>query len=141
MLDTKKCKWVKTRDQKGMTNGSLLEIASSLDSWSRFLAQAQVYLTTLKPKMKKGFHWHHKKTSQITCLRGSVVMGVWDGKKMREHKLSGQKPVTFRIPKNHALGFYNYGNEEAWLLNLCSPPYDPNDPEQEDLDLPWRPKV
>lgn len=44
-----------------------------------------------------------------------------------------------RVPKEQVVCFYNPGPDEAYILNLCSPPYDPEDPEQEDVDIPWEP--
>ena len=68
-------------------------------------------------------------------------MAIWDGNKIEEIILDAEKPVTVRVPKGQAICFYNPDNEPAYILNLCSPPYDPNDPEQEDLDIPWEPKA
>ena len=142
MLNAKKCKVVTTRDLKGAENGWLMEIASTRDGWSKFLDNAQVYLTVLAPGKKKGWHLHHKKENQFTCIKGKVIMAVWDGNKISEEiTLDSQNPVTVRVPKEQAICFYNPGAENAYILNLCSPPYDPEDPEQEDLDLPWEPQV
>lgn len=141
MLSQKACKVVTTKDLSGQENGWLMEIASSIDSWSKFLDNAQVYLTSLFPGKKKGFHLHNKKESQLTCIKGKVIIAIWDGKNIEELVLDAEKPVTIRIPKERAVGFFNPGSKEAWILNLCSPPYDPQDPEQEDLNFPWEPKV
>ncbi len=140
-LPQKVCKKVTTRDLKGKTNGFLMEIASSRDHWSKFLANAQIYLTTLLPKTKKGFHLHHKKENQFTCIKGNIILAVWDGKNIREYKMGEANPITIRIPRKQAICFYNYDTKPAYILNLCSPPYDPEDPEQEDLDIPWNPKI
>lgn len=142
MLDIKICKMVTTRDLAGQENGWLMEIASSSDGWSRFLDNAQVYLTVLEPGKKKGFHLHRKKENQFTCITGKVIMAVWGGNKISEEIiLDSQNSVTVRVPKKQAICFYNPGTEDAYILNLCSPPYDPEDPEQEDLDLPWEPQA
>lgn len=141
MLSQKACKVTTTRDLSGQKNGWLMEIASSKDGWSKFLDNAQVYLTTVLPGKKKGWHWHHKKENQLTCIRGQVILGVKLEKEIEEIKLSDRQPATVRIPKGIPICFYNAGDEPAYILNLCSPPYDPNDSEQEDLDIPWEPKI
>ena len=138
---TKVCKRVVTKDLTGQDNGLLVEIASTKDGWSRFLDNAQIYLTTLVPGKKKGFHLHHKKENQFICIKGNIAMAVWDGKDMAEYKIGETNPLMVRVPKEHAICFYNPGPDEAYILNLCSPPYDPEDREQEDLDLPWEPKT
>jgi len=141
MFSQKVCKLVTTKDLSGQENGWLMEVASSRDGWSRFLDNAQVYLTTLLPGKKKGWHLHHKKENQFTCIKGRVILGVKEGGKIEEMEMNGEQPVTIRIPKDVPICFYNHGNEPAYILNLCSPPYDPNDLEQEDLDIPWQPKA
>ncbi len=137
---TKQCKVVSTQDMAGIVNGKLMEIASIRDGWSKFLDNSQIYLTTLLPKKKKGFHLHHKKENQVTCIKGRINLGVWDGKNIHEFVLDADSPTTVRVPKGNALCFYNSGNKVAYILNLCSPPYNPDDPEQEDIDLEWTPK-
>lgn len=137
---TKQCKRIVTKDLYSQQNGFLTEIASSKDGWSKFLDNAQIYLTTILSKSKKGFHLHHKKENQVICIKGKVILGVWDGKTIEEFILDSAFPIMVRVPKEHALCFYNPGDEEVYVLNLCSPPYDPNDPEQEDIDLAWTPK-
>ncbi|OGY18977.1 MAG: hypothetical protein A2784_03540 [Candidatus Chisholmbacteria bacterium RIFCSPHIGHO2_01_FULL_48_12] len=139
MADQKDCKVVKTRDLGNEENGWLMEIGSSRDGWSKFLDHAQIYLTTLLPGKKKGWHLHHKKENQFTCIRGKVAVAIWDGNKIEEISLDAEKPITVRVPKEQAICFYNAGDEPAYILNLCSPPYDPEDPEQEDLNIPWEP--
>lgn len=141
MWNTKACKLVKTKDNKGNKNGLLMEIASTRDGWSKFLDNAQVYVTIVDPGKKKGFHLHHKKTNQFTLIKGKALMAVWDGQKIKERQMSSDKPKTVRVPKKQAVAFYNYGKEAAYILNLCSPPYDPEDREQEDLDLDWKPSI
>ena len=141
MISQKNCKVVATRDLRGSENGWLIEIASSRDGWSKFLDNAQVYLTTLLPRKKKGWHLHHKKENQLTCIRGRVILGVKEGDKIEEIEMNGEQPVTIRISRGVPICFYNHGDEPAYILNLCSPPHNPNDLEQEDLDIPWEPRV
>lgn len=131
---------MRTKDLAGKDNGWLLEIASTKDRWSKFLDNAQVYATSVASGTKKGFHLHHKKEIQVTCIKGNLAMAVWDGTKMYEFNIGENNPVTVRVPKEHATCYHNFGPDEAIVINLCSPPYDPNDPEQEDVDLPWEPK-
>ena len=139
MLATKPAKIVRTKDLAGRDNGWLMEIASTKDGWSRFLDNAQVYATSISPGTKKGFHLHHKKEIQVTCIKGSLALAVWDGEKITELAIGEDNPITVRVPKEYASAYYNFGPNEAIVINLCSPPYDPDDPEQEDLDLPWEP--
>lgn len=141
MLSQKPCKLVTTCDLGGAENGWLMEIASTRDGWSKFLDDAQVYLTMVLPGKKKGWHVHHKKESQFTCIKGKVIMGIKSGEQIEEVTLNGNSPVSIRVLREVPVCFYNSGNEAAYILNLCSPPYDPNDLEQEDLDIPWEPKV
>jgi dTDP-4-dehydrorhamnose 3,5-epimerase-like enzyme len=43
-----------------------------------------------------------------------------------EHILDAGEPRRLHIPANVATGLHNIGDEEAWLINVPDPPYDPS---------------
>ena len=105
-VSTKPCKRVETKDLSGKKNGFLLEIASTRDGWSKFLDNSQVYLATVLPKQKKGFHLHHKKVNQFTCIKGNVAMAVWEqGKNFLRDNLKLYRFLSIKM--RTLLGLYN----------------------------------
>jgi len=134
---TKKCKRVETVDSQNKPNGWILEIVTDKDNFTEKL-EGQVYLTVVKPGTQKGFHLHKLKTNHITCIRGLLTVGVFDGKKVQEFKIGEDNFETVRVEPNMPLALYNRGNEDAYVINYCFPAYDSNIAEQEEVSIDWK---
>ncbi|TSC73191.1 MAG: dTDP-4-dehydrorhamnose 3,5-epimerase [Parcubacteria group bacterium Gr01-1014_38] len=113
------CKKVTTADHQGKPNGFLLELYKDG-------GKTVVYLSAASPKAFKGYHLHTVRQSHYVCLKGTMKVTVIEGKKKVEHILSGDRPERLLLPTNVWIGLENIGEEEAWLLNLPNPPYDPD---------------
>lgn len=137
-LRTKKCKKITTLDQNGQETGWLLELNSDNDGWTEFI-KGQVYLTVVSPGTQKGFHLHKLKTNHITCIKGFVTLGVFDGKKVHSYKIGEDNFQTVQIKPNFPLAIYNRGDKDAYVINYCYPAYDPKVKEQEEVDINWTP--
>lgn len=137
----KLCKKVVTKDPKSKEpNGFLVEIVSARDCWTEHL-KGQVYMTTVLPRVFKGFHIHQKKIDHFTCVRGDVLVVTYEDGEYREYP-SGEKGFcTVKIPPRVPHGLYNLGTEEAYVINYCYPPYDPEDPDQTEWAGDYRPSV
>lgn len=133
-----KCKKINTKDALGKNNGWLLELNSDKDSWTEFI-RGQVYLTVVYPKKQKGFHLHKLKTNHITCIKGSVTVAVFNGKKTETFKIGENNFQSLKIPPGLPLAIYNSGNENAYVINYCYPSYDPKIKEQEEINIKWNP--
>ncbi len=71
-VQIKNCKKVDTFDvTKTKVNGWLLEIASDKDGFTENL-NGQMYITTINPGTKKGFHIHALATYHIICIKGNI---------------------------------------------------------------------
>jgi len=113
-----RCKKVHTVDARGTPNGFLVEL---------FLEDGKtlLYLTGSYPKAFKGYHLHTVRSSHYVCLKGVMKITVVEGRAKVEHTLSAESPERLFIPTNVWIGLENIGEEEAWLVNFPSPPYDP----------------
>lgn len=119
-------KKVYTQNPSGKDNGWLMELYKQGE-------KTLAYLTAIYPKAFKGFHLHRVRTSNYVCLRGIIKITLWEFNKngvvgrmweQEEHILhSGEK---LDIPTNIAIGLKNIGEEEAWLVNMPNPAYDPD---------------
>src|SRR3989344_2685554 len=110
-LHTKKCKKVITYNQKNKRTGWLLELNSEKDGWTEFI-KGQVYLTVISPGAKKGFHLHKLKTNHITCIKGFITLGVFDGKRVQSLKIGEDNFLTVKIPPDLPLALFNDGNSD-----------------------------
>lgn len=135
----KLCKKVITKDGKtGLPNGFLVEIVSAKDGWTEQI-KGQVYMTTVPPGVFKGFHIHQKKIDHFTCVRGNVFVVTYEDGEYREYP-SGEKGFcTVKVPPKVPHGLYNFGDEEAYVINYCYPPYDPSDPDQTEWEGDYHP--
>ncbi len=113
------CKKVPTRDLRGQENGFLQEM---------FVKNGKTlcYLSAARPGAFKGYHLHKVRAARYVCVKGIMkVILYYDGKR-EEHILSVENRKRLYIPPNVPTGLENIGTEDAWLINLPDPPYDPN---------------
>src|SRR2546426_887391 len=114
-------KKVKTITPEGEENGFLLELFKNGE-------KTEVYLSSTKPGMFKGYHLHRIRAARYVCLKGKMkIILQTPGKQDREeHILDANNPQRLFIPPQIATGLLNIGLEEAWLINYPDPPYDPS---------------
>lgn len=112
------CKKVTTVDSQGEPNGYLVELYKDG-------RHTVAYLTAASPKAFKGFHLHTVRASHYVCLKGTMKITVVEGRQKVEHVLSAVNPERLFLPPGVWIGLENIGDEEAWLINLPQPPYDP----------------
>lgn len=138
--EAKPCKKVTTKGRSGQPNGFLVEVVSSKDNWTENI-QGQVYMTTVLPGVFKGFHIHQKKVDHFTCLKGNVFIVTYENGEYKEYRSGEDGFYTVKIPPTVPHGLYNYGEEEAYVVNYCWPPYDPADPDQTEWEGEYVPSV
>jgi hypothetical protein len=139
---------IETKDPQGKPNGWLLPLWH-VDQGPKI---DQVYLTTVLPGCQKGPHLHMKRRGLFTCIRGSVL-AVWriDGE-YRDVEM--QEGSHFEVLPGVPVAFYNRGismesarktiraglipvapsNQEAWLLNMPSPPWRADDQDEHPVE-------
>lgn len=136
MTDTVKvedAKKVLTYDLSGNENGFLVELFRE----DRFTLS---YLTCAKPGAFKGYHLHRVRAARYMCVKGTMKIILYVNGVREEHILSAENLKRLYIPKNVPTGLENIGTEDAWLVNLPDPAYDPDlkdeqvDFTQEELD-------
>lgn len=137
----KPCKKVTTFDRNKKVNGWLLEVVSKKDGFTEHI-KGQVYLTVASPGALKGFHVHKHKIDHFTCVKGNIILIVWNGKKFLEYDMGEKNFVTVKVPPKMPHAIYNYGKEDAYVINYCYPPYDSKDPDQVEWEeVEWKPKM
>jgi dTDP-4-dehydrorhamnose 3,5-epimerase-like enzyme len=118
--------------QNGVENGRLIELYTHKGT-------TEVYLSTIYPQSFKGWHRHSKLTQQFICIKGEVVIMMVDKHNKRtDVVLLASNPETLTIEKGTAIGIRNVGQEEAFLICMPDPPYDPADVnEKATIDEPY----
>ncbi len=112
------CKKVPTKDLQGQENGFLQEM---------FIQDGKTlgYLSCAKPGAFKGYHLHRVRGARYVCVKGIMKIILYVNGKREEHVLSVANRKRLYIPPNVPTGLENVGTEDAWLINLPDPPYDP----------------
>lgn len=92
----------------------------------------QAYISTTRPGVVKGWHLHMMQTDRFVCLRGKIMLAlcplITPYKKVECVTLDAQRgPGLYTVPPGVAHGWKSIGQEEAWVLNLCSHEYDGTD--------------
>ena len=134
--------------------GALMELFR--ESWGRGMkddgtsfkttAVRQVYISTTRPGIIKGWHVHTMQYDRFVCVRGSILLCTYnlvdEEIVVREQILdSSRKPKTVIVPPGIVHGWKALGNEEAWVLNLCSKEYDGTDEWRKSPHVQLRPGV
>jgi dTDP-4-dehydrorhamnose 3,5-epimerase-like enzyme len=112
------CKHVPTNDLNGNENGFLQEM---------FVGDGKTlaYLSCAKPGAFKGYHLHKVRGARYVCVKGEMKIILYVNGKREEHILSVENKKRLYIPPNVPTGLENTSTEDAWLINLPDPPYDP----------------
>ena len=116
-----------TRSKHGETNGYLIPIYNEHESPIQTAQKpCQVYLTVVSPGAIKGPHLHMQRWGLFTCIKGNIKIIVQTPKGYEDH-FSGEdhKYKTVQVPAGWAAALHNLGNTDAFVLNMPSPAWTP----------------
>ncbi len=123
---------IETKDTAGRVNGWVLPLWSALEHPE--LRPDQVYVTAIAPHSRKGPHLHMKRRG-VFYLVGGIVraryrlpkpnQSIYDDWKMR---VDARVPVI--IEPGIPCALYNYGATEALVINMPSPAWSADDPDE-----------
>ncbi len=92
----------------------------------------QAYVSSTAPGVVKGWHLHAVQSDRFVCLRGRIMLATYDLIDKPEHVtvqvLEPMRGISMvEVPPGVAHGWRALGDEEAWVLNLCSMEYTGTD--------------
>lgn len=123
---------------KKITNerGYLTEIQRTDDT--HYPGFGQAYITETKPGIVKAWYRHTKQTDQISLIRGSVLLVIYDTREnspdfclLKEFYITEKEPKLVQIPPGVWHGFMARSSEPALLLHLNTVPWNPDFPDEE----------
>lgn len=120
---------VTTRDSDGEPNGFLVPIYNVHETpIAAEQRPQQVYLTVVSPGAVKGPHLHLKRWGLFTCVKGNVKI-VLKTPAGYEETFSGVDHgfATVQVPAGIPAALHNVGREDAYVLNMPSPAWRPDD--------------
>lgn len=120
--------------------GRLMEMVRNDDEL--FEAFGQVYITTAHPEVVKAWHYHREQDDYMTVVKGTMKIVLHDGREESPTKgetnvfFSGEySPCVVKIPAGVYHGFMCVSDEEAFVINTVTKPYNAEKPDE--FRLPW----
>lgn len=91
----------------------------------------QTFLSTTKPGITRGDHFHLRKVERFLVLQGEAIIRVRKvlSSEMWEYPVSGDKPAPVDMPTLHTHSIENVGNSELLTLFWTHELFDPTDPD------------
>ncbi len=118
--------------------GHLMEILRRDDAL--FETFGQVYLTTTYPEVVKAWHYHKKQNDNVTVVKGMLKLVLYDDRadsptrgELNEFFLGEHNPLLVHIPRHVYHGWKCIGQEEAYVVNCVTEPYNYQDPDEHRL--------
>ena len=127
---------IETKDPQGRVNGWLLPVWNSTDGPKI----DQVYLTVISQGMMKGPHLHNVRRGYFKVLKGAVLL-VWRYPEDVYHQLAlGVTSNPCIVSSGVPAAFYNRGLGDAYVLNMPSPAWSKDEPDEWPVEN-WDPRL
>ena len=100
--------------------GSLFEVLKSSNI-------GQIFISTTKPGIERGNHYHHTKIEKFIVIKGNGIVKLRNilGNEIIEYRVSGDSPVSIDIPPGYTHSIINTGNTEMITLFWANEIFDP----------------
>ncbi len=127
-IKTKENKKHMTKDKDDLINGFLIPIYNEKENFFKHGEEPkQVYLTVVAPGCIKGPHLHKIRKGFFTCVKGDVrIVLKINGSYVEYFSGDNYKFLSIEVPTNVPAAIQNIGKEDAYVLNMPSPAWDPN---------------
>ena len=120
---------------KSNDQGSLYRIMRETDkSFNRF---GEVYITTLKPNIFKGWKMHTINTTNLSVHIGEVKVIIFDKNKENQevYILNSNNYELLTIPCGYWFGIKNISKNESYLSNFSDFEHNPNEVINKDISF------
>ncbi|MBQ3393883.1 MAG: NAD-dependent epimerase/dehydratase family protein [Oscillospiraceae bacterium] len=94
-------------------------------------AMGQIFVSTTKPGITRGNHWHHTKVEKFFVIKGHGLISfrhLITGETV-SYEVWGDKPEVVDIPVGYTHNIKNIGNDEMICLFWSSQIFDPRAPD------------
>ncbi|MFH8119747.1 MAG: dTDP-4-dehydrorhamnose 3,5-epimerase family protein [Candidatus Aenigmatarchaeota archaeon] len=128
-VKVKQLKWIP--DERG----KLMEILRCDDEF--FKKFGQVYVTTTLPGVVKAWHSHKEQWDNVCCIKGMIKLVLFDGREKSKTKgeineffIGEYNPCLIVIPPEVYHGWKCISQEEAFVINIPTKPYNREKPDE-----------
>ncbi|WP_277679714.1 NAD-dependent epimerase/dehydratase family protein [Gracilibacillus dipsosauri] len=108
-----------------------------LFEWIKSPDFGQVFVSTTKPGITRGNHFHHTKTEKFLVIRGEAVIRFRkiDETEVIEYPVSGDRPQVVDIPPGYTHNITNTGESELITLFWANEIFDQERPDTYFLEV------
>ena len=106
-----------------------------------FIRFGQVYCTTVRAGVVKGWHYHKKQIDNFVCVSGMIKLVAYDSRPtsatkglVNEFFIGIHHPMLVQIPAGVYHGFKGLSDPEAVVINMPTEPYHHDRPDEYRLD-------
>jgi UDP-2-acetamido-2,6-beta-L-arabino-hexul-4-ose reductase len=106
------------------TRGSLFELLKTRNA-------GQIFISTTRPGITRGNHFHHSKTEKFVVIQGEGLIQLRSvlGKEIIEYKVNGALPKVVDIPPGFTHNITNTGEDLMVTLFWANEVFDPQRPD------------
>ncbi len=130
-IKTKTNPKIVTKNIEGKPNGFLIPVFNRHENFTeKDQWPWQVYCTVATPGEIKGPHLHKKRWGLFTCIKGNIKIVTRVNNEYQEY-FSGEDHgfATIQVPADVPSALVNIGNNDAYILNMPSPAWTPEEPD------------
>lgn len=97
-----------------------------LFEWIKSENFGQIFISTTKPGITRGNHFHHTKTEKFLVIRGEAIIRFRqiDTVKVIEYQVNGENPTVVDIPTGYTHNITNVGDSELITLFWANEIFD-----------------
>ena len=108
-----------------------------LFEWIKAKGFGQIFVSTTKPGITRGNHYHQTKTEKFLVIRGEAIIRFRQihGSEVIEYPVSGEKPTVVDIPTGYTHNITNVGETELITLFWANEIFDQNRPDTYFLEV------
>ncbi len=98
-----------------------------LFEWIKSEDFGQIFVSTTKPGVTRGNHFHHTKTEKFLVIRGEAIIKFRkiDENEVIEYPVNGKTPTVVDIPVGYTHNITNTGNEDLITLFWANEIFNP----------------
>ena len=91
----------------------------------------QIFISTTKPGITRGDHWHHTKVEKFFVIKGKAIISFRHmiTNEIIRYEVCGDNPTVVDIPVGYTHNITNTGDEEMICLFWSNQIFDPQNPD------------
>jgi len=108
-----------------------------LFEWIKSEDFGQIFVSTTKPGITRGNHYHHSKTEKFLVIRGEaeISLRLIDSDQVITYKVYGSQPTVVDMPPGYTHNITNTGNTELITLFWANEIFDTERPDTNFLEV------